>query len=137
MALRTSFLSCFVQAQDTLAERCGRAAAPLGRLTHRQQPPSALSIKTLHGRMLTFPGSEFQGSCIGFRAPSLSNQRRSIHAGRIEARGENVHVSDAARETNRLKLDGSSVRVRFAPSPTGNLHVGGARTALFNWLFAR
>jgi glutamyl-tRNA synthetase len=28
-------------------------------------------------------------------------------------------------------------RVRFAPSPTGDLHVGGARTALFNWLFAR
>ncbi len=31
----------------------------------------------------------------------------------------------------------STVRVRFAPSPTGYLHVGGARTALFNWLFAR
>ena len=31
----------------------------------------------------------------------------------------------------------SDVRVRFAPSPTGYLHVGGARTALFNWLFAR
>jgi glutamyl-tRNA synthetase len=30
-----------------------------------------------------------------------------------------------------------SVRVRFAPSPTGYLHVGGARTALFNWLYAR
>ena len=30
-----------------------------------------------------------------------------------------------------------SVRVRFAPSPTGNLHVGSARTAIFNWLFAR
>ncbi len=30
-----------------------------------------------------------------------------------------------------------SVRVRFAPSPTGFLHIGGARTALFNWLFAR
>ena len=29
------------------------------------------------------------------------------------------------------------IRVRFAPSPTGFLHVGGARTALFNWLFAR
>ena len=29
------------------------------------------------------------------------------------------------------------VRVRFPPSPTGHLHVGGARTALFNWLFAR
>src|SRR6266850_2503569 len=30
-----------------------------------------------------------------------------------------------------------NVRVRFAPSPTGFLHIGGARTALFNWLFAR
>jgi len=31
----------------------------------------------------------------------------------------------------------SNVRVRFAPSPTGALHIGGVRTALFNWLFAR
>ena len=29
------------------------------------------------------------------------------------------------------------IRVRFAPSPTGHLHIGGARTALFNWFFAR
>jgi glutamyl-tRNA synthetase len=29
------------------------------------------------------------------------------------------------------------VRVRFAPSPTGYFHAGGARTALYNWLFAR
>jgi len=28
-------------------------------------------------------------------------------------------------------------RLRFAPSPTGDLHVGGARAALFNWLYAR
>jgi len=32
---------------------------------------------------------------------------------------------------------GKKVRVRFAPSPTGHVHVGNARTALFNWLFAR
>lgn len=31
----------------------------------------------------------------------------------------------------------SSVRVRFAPSPTGKLHIGGARTAIYNWAFAR
>jgi glutamyl-tRNA synthetase len=31
----------------------------------------------------------------------------------------------------------ASARFRFAPSPTGTLHVGGARTALFNWLLAR
>jgi len=30
-----------------------------------------------------------------------------------------------------------NVRVRFAPSPTGNLHIGGVRTAIFNWLFAK
>jgi glutamyl-tRNA synthetase len=38
---------------------------------------------------------------------------------------------------NAASNQGSSLRVRFAPSPTGYLHVGGARTALFNWLFAR
>ncbi|MDH5767863.1 MAG: glutamate--tRNA ligase [Nitrospirota bacterium] len=31
----------------------------------------------------------------------------------------------------------NNVRVRFAPSPTGHLHIGGARTALYNWLYAR
>jgi len=31
----------------------------------------------------------------------------------------------------------STVRVRFAPSPTGHLHIGGIRSAIFNWLFAR
>jgi len=39
--------------------------------------------------------------------------------------------------TDATESPNASVRVRFAPSPTGYLHVGGARTALFNWLFAR
>jgi glutamyl-tRNA synthetase len=38
---------------------------------------------------------------------------------------------------NSASNQGSPSRVRFAPSPTGYLHVGGARTAMFNWLFAR
>ena len=29
------------------------------------------------------------------------------------------------------------IKVRFAPSPTGYLHIGGARTALFNWMYAK
>ena len=37
----------------------------------------------------------------------------------------------------RRSLSTMSVVTRFAPSPTGFLHIGGARTALFNWLFAR
>ena len=39
--------------------------------------------------------------------------------------------------TLNLELDPMKPRVRFAPSPTGFLHIGGARTALFNWLYAR
>ncbi|MDQ5817688.1 MAG: glutamate--tRNA ligase [Actinomycetota bacterium] len=34
-------------------------------------------------------------------------------------------------------MENKEIRVRYAPSPTGSLHVGGVRTALFNWLFAR
>ena len=41
------------------------------------------------------------------------------------------------RQGRRPSFMSLPVRVRFAPSPTGYLHVGGARTALFNWLFAR
>lgn len=36
-----------------------------------------------------------------------------------------------------MKKDQNGIRVRFAPSPTGHLHVGGARTALYNYLYAR
>jgi len=36
-----------------------------------------------------------------------------------------------------MNQNSAQVRVRFAPSPTGNLHIGGLRSALFNWLFAR
>lgn len=38
---------------------------------------------------------------------------------------------------NSITPMAAEIRVRFAPSPTGYLHIGGARTALFNWLFAR
>ena len=38
--------------------------------------------------------------------------------------------------TDKTRSDGAPI-VRFAPSPTGFLHIGGARTALFNWLFAK
>ena len=38
---------------------------------------------------------------------------------------------------NKVKMTERRVRVRFAPSPTGALHIGGVRTALYNYLFAR
>ena len=40
-------------------------------------------------------------------------------------------------DSNQTMASGEGVRVRFAPSPTGFLHIGGVRTALFNWLLAR
>jgi glutamyl-tRNA synthetase len=36
-----------------------------------------------------------------------------------------------------MSINESMVRTRFAPSPTGHMHVGGARSALFCWAFAR
>ncbi|MDP1026117.1 glutamate--tRNA ligase [Sphingomonas sp. KR1UV-12] len=43
----------------------------------------------------------------------------------------------AAATPSTAAADGARIVTRFAPSPTGFLHLGGARTALFNWLFAR
>ena len=59
----------------------------------------------------------------------------SAAAGGRASRGSARAASGPARP--RQYANEVSVRVRFAPSPTGYLHVGGARTALFNWLFAR
>ena len=53
-------------------------------------------------------------------------------------RGERAHPPHPLLLTSHFfPLPMPAPRVRFAPSPTGYLHVGGARTALFNWLFAR
>lgn len=48
-----------------------------------------------------------------------------------------LSISAVAEAGESSPRNNSQVRVRFAPSPTGNLHVGGARTALFNYLFAK
>jgi glutamyl-tRNA synthetase len=45
-------------------------------------------------------------------------------------------LNDYSNFTNESKTS-SDVRVRFAPSPTGALHIGGVRTALYNYLFAK
>lgn len=51
-----------------------------------------------------------------------------------------VHAASLASTVSKRapqRVSVQAVKVRFAPSPTGNLHVGGARTALFNWLYAK
>ncbi|GLC33308.1 hypothetical protein PLESTB_000347800 [Pleodorina starrii] len=68
-----------------------------------------------------------------FRALKVSATRRGPVAAFAAAAVQEAPAAAAA--VAPAKSD--KVRVRFAPSPTGNLHVGGARTALFNWLYAR
>jgi glutamyl-tRNA synthetase len=53
-------------------------------------------------------------------------------------RGQNLYPGfESLPHRQILPLSYATPRLRFAPSPTGYLHVGGARTALFNWLYAR
>src|SRR5213076_640207 len=54
----------------------------------------------------------------------------------FDARGGSTFFSVFSHAQAKL-VAMANIRVRFAPSPTGYLHVGGARTALYNWLFAR
>ena len=58
------------------------------------------------------------------------------HRGSTSIEGSNPSRS-VPLGTPPLPIHMTAPRVRFAPSPTGYLHVGGARTALFNWLYAR
>ncbi|XP_010270569.1 PREDICTED: glutamate--tRNA ligase, chloroplastic/mitochondrial [Nelumbo nucifera] len=68
-----------------------------------------------------------------FRHSSLSTLRRSPLRRISSISGSSIPSSGV----DTPKRAEGEVRVRFAPSPTGNLHVGGARTALFNYLFTR
>src|SRR5438132_10153737 len=55
----------------------------------------------------------------------------------IAAREKRNARHSASEKNLNSASDHSTVVTRFAPSPTGYLHIGGARTALFNWLFTR
>ena len=91
-----------------------------------------LSAHALHGAV-----------ALGARVKSPSMLRRGsgLFARRTTSGARSVVSSGAVATEEKIDIkvppqDGT-VRVRFAPSPTGNLHVGGVRTALFNWLYSR
>lgn len=88
-------------------------------------------------RMIPALSSSFHPPIFRQSSPSLSllrYRRRNILS--LTRRSFSITASSEAPLNHPTRVDGQ-VRVRFAPSPTGNLHVGGARTALFNYLFAR
>lgn len=75
-----------------------------------------------------------------------SNRKRSSSSSSVRASSAQPSTANATTAASELYPEDveikippndGTVRVRFAPSPTGSLHVGGARTALFNWLYAK
>ena len=69
------------------------------------------------------------------RRPRAAEGGEDVDLGEVRRRRRRPD-DDAARPRPRVS-DAEPPRVRFSPAPTGFLHVGGVRTALFNWLFAR
>lgn len=80
---------------------------------------------------LIFSGRSGNGSYVGqFGKQTLQHQ--AVHSG-MDA----TNTSKSLRFNGRCGIKSKMVSVRFAPSPTGHLHIGAARTAIFNWLYAR
>ncbi len=71
----------------------------------------------------------------------MMSRRRRYHAARETQSATSPLAGYDGRQQIRLAREVrpalQKVRVRFAPSPTGHLHIGGARTAIYNWAFAR
>ena len=80
---------------------------------------------------------------VGRRAPHPRALREHLHGvaadllDAVDRLGDATCRGDVSAEEHEARLVRMSVRVRMAPSPTGLLHIGGVRTFLFNWLFAR
>ena len=72
-------------------------------------------------------------------APMLSEMAFDAFSGRCKRFNNAYHLTRerSMRPAGRIALSMSQIRTRFAPSPTGYLHIGGLRTALYAWLFAR
>ena len=73
--------------------------------------------------------AKFKGVTTRIQSPTAA--RRLVGVTVAEQPSVKVSRLDASRDTRLI------VRTRFAPSPTGMLHIGGVRTALFSWLYAR
>ncbi|CAM9762453.1 unnamed protein product [Ascophyllum nodosum] len=119
--LRGTQTGCARDLSDLMLQVTMRTVASLAAVTVMRCPPVAAFIRPTHVR----------STLKHFTGYSQTSYSRSA------ARMSSLMV-DAVEDTAQvIKVTGPAVRVRFAPSPTGTLHVGGARTALFNYLQAK
>ena len=118
----------------TCARTIERESATRG--NHRDMQTAQMAARSLTSRLTRGIGRE-KGRKTREAAVMMATTRAGMRfsgPSRATARGRCV-VTRAVDVTPPVS-DGT-VRVRFAPSPTGTLHVGGARTALFNYLYAK
>ena len=112
----------------------------MARRRSRSRPPRRRSRKRATASGVWFVGRHIRGLCVNTwtASPPIASAR-SI-ACRDAAGGGDVGAEQHRRRYRlavRRPTCSDDVRVRMAPSPTGFLHIGGVRTFLFNWLFAR
>src|SRR5215218_9875602 len=85
-------------------------------------------------------GGRAQAARVLLRLGTWNGPASSGRSAAEARRGHDRRVRRRDRAAFRLtgsSMTPMSIRVRMAPSPTGFLHIGGVRTFLFNWLFAR
>lgn len=116
------------------------AKSNMGDLRRRRSRPDSTSLANLAGRLPGYSEGTILPLTLASTSPSATEDLATT------ASKEGVTQEEGEEENDSIKTlfpnFGKNVlelppRMRFAPSPTGSLHVGGARTALYNWLVAR
>ena len=130
LAYGSRLSSAFVRHTST---KVGKTAAPAVTAGLRRSKPK-VSSDTLLSMIERLQKEE--GKYLNFRHGAFQPLSATIADKEIEMGTELPQLPSTFPLAGKSPLD-SPTRMRFAPSPTGSLHVGGARTALYNWLLAK
>ena len=141
----TSFILLFLQAFQPVRLQSSRFASSTSRsssvsqsLRRKRAAPSGDSGIRLIEELQRSQGLYKDLSHGGFVLQSSATSEADTTT--VNGNGSSSHSNDSILHfplQGKSQTDKHPPRMRFAPSPTGSLHVGGARTALYNWLVAK